>query len=268
VVEGYATSSYGDGFADVYDAWYSQVTDVEACVERLRSLVRPGGAVLELGVGTGRLALPLAAALAGDRGVDGGKAGAGGSVTGIDSSAAMLAELRAKPGHGDLQLVLGDMADLGAADPPIADAPTFDLAFVAYNTLFNLTGAGEAARCIAGVARRLVPGGRFVVEAFVPRPDPDGRRDSVAVSRMATAELVLTATLHDPADQTISGQHVQFTDGGVRLRPWMVRYLTPDQIDAAAGAAGLDLEHRGADWAGSGLDDHSPTHVSVYRRPE
>jgi SAM-dependent methyltransferase len=252
-VEGYASSSYGDGFADVYDAWYRDVTDTGACIDRLRSLLPAGGRVLELGVGTGRLALPLA--------------DAGLAVTGVDSSPAMVAALRAKPGGHRVHVVLGDMADLGSTDPPVPDEPQFDLALAAYNTLFNLTGAGDAARGLASAARRLVPGGRLVVEAFVPRPDPDGRADSVAVSRMSVDELVLTATLHDAEAQTISGQHVQITGSGVRLRPWMVRYLHPHQLDEAATAAGLALEHRWADWAGTAFDDHCPTHVSVYRRP-
>ena len=252
-VDGYASSSYGNGFADVYDAWYRDLTDTGGTVDRLLSLTGPTSAVLELGVGTGRLALPLAAA--------------GFIVTGIDSSTAMLAELRAKPGSELVRLVLGDMADLSHADPPVPDQPTFDLAFVAYNTLFNLIRPGDAALAVDGVARRLVPGGRFVVEAFVPRSDVDGRRDSVAISRMSAGELVLTATLHDPDAQTISGQHVQITNDGVRLRPWMVRYLMPAEVDAATDGAGLQLEHRWADWSGAPFDEHSATHVSVYRRP-
>jgi SAM-dependent methyltransferase len=256
-VEGYESSSYGDAFADVYDRWYAEVTDVEACVERLRTLTPAGGRVLELGVGTGRLAVPLAAAVAG---IDA-------RVTGVDTSTVMLDGLRAKPGGDRVALVLGDMADLGSADPPVPDEPGFDLAFVAYNTLFNLTAPEDAARCIDGVARRLAPGGRFAVEAFVPRPDPDGRRDGVAVSRMAATELVLTATVHDPDAQTITGQHVQITEAGVRLRPWMVRYRHPAEIDDLASRAGLVLEHRWADWSGAAFDEHSPAHVSVYRRP-
>jgi len=252
-VEGYASSSYGDGFADVYDAWYREVTDTDACVARLLALVPAGGQVLELGVGTGRLAVPLALG--------------GVTVTGVDTSTAMVSQLRAKPGGEQVRLVLGDMVDLAATEPPVPDVARFDLAVAAYNTLFNLTGPGDAARCLVGVARRLRPGGCLVVEAFVPRSDPDGRSDSVAISRLSAAELVLTATVHDAEAQTISGQHVQITEGSVRLRPWMVRYLHPDQLDAAAVAAGLRLEHRGADWAGAPFDADSPTHVSVYRRP-
>jgi SAM-dependent methyltransferase len=252
-VDGYASSSYGDGFADVYDAWYRDLTDTDGTVECLRTLVRPGGTLLELGVGTGRLAIPLAAG--------------GLVVTGVDTSIAMLTALRAKPGGERVDVVVGDMADLGAADPPVADQPAFDLALAAYNTLFNLVAPGELARAVEGVARRLVLGGRFVVEAFVPRADPDGRRDSVAVSRMSATELVLTATLHDPDAQTISGQHVQITDEGVRLRPWMVRYLLPVELDARASEAGLILEQRWANWSSGSFDEHSATHVSVYRRP-
>ena len=256
-VHGYEPSSYGDGFADVYDAWYDQVTDVDACVSRLAALVPDGGAALELGVGTGRLAIPLAGALA----------GRDATVTGVDSSTSMRDLLRSKDGGEHVTMVAGDMAELSGAEPPLPAEPQFDVVFVAYNTLFNLIEPGAAERCIAGAAARLVPSGRFVVEAFVPRPDPDGRRDEVGVSRMATDELVLTATVHDPDKQTISGQHVQLTDGQVRLRPWFVRYLHPAQLDVAAADAGLVLDQRHADWSGSTFDEHCPVHVSVYRRP-
>ena len=286
----FGPASYGDAFADVYDRWYPDVTDVDACVARLAELAASGrvrrhpdgsperAAVLELGVGTGRLALPLAA-----RGL---------AVTGVDASAAMLERLAAKPGAGQLRLVAGDMADLDATDldrpspsgsaygPPFDGSgppfdgygPPFDLAFVAYNTLFNLVDDDAQARCLAGVAARLAPGASLVFETFVPVDPggPDGgaggseRADALAVNRIGPGEVVLTASRHDEQGRTIVGQHIQITEAGTRLRPWRVHYLRPDQLDHLAVGAGLVPHERWRDWHGHPFDDDSPTLISVY----
>lgn len=251
-MQGYGTSSYGDGFADVYDDWYQGVTDTGACVALLAGLVPAGGRVLELGVGTGRLALPLA--------------GRGFDVVGVDSSAAMVARLAAKPGAERVTVAVGDMAALDETVPAVPPEPRFDLAFVAYNTLFNVVDPDAQRRVVSGVTQRLVPGGRFVVEAFVPRDDHE-TLDRVAVRSLGADELVLTATVHDPAAQTITGQHVQISEAGIRLRPWIVRYLRPGQLDALAAGAGLVLEHRWAGWDRSPFQEHSPAQIAVYVRP-
>ena len=131
------------------------------------------------------------------------------------------------------------MADLDAVlGPPAPDAAGFALAFAAYNTLFNLPTVDAQRDCVQAVAARLAPGGRLVVEGFVPADDPTARRDDVAVSRIGTDELVLSATLHDRDAQTITGQHVQITEAGIRLRPWLVRYLLPAQLDEIAAVGG------------------------------
>ena len=241
--------SYGEAFADVYDRWYGRVTDSDACAARLRALVDElgGGPLLELGVGTGRLALPLSR-----RGVE---------VTGLDASAAMLERLAAKA--PSVTTVQADMAGLGTL---ALERGPFAVVLVAYNTLFNLPDEGAQARCLAGAAAHLRPDGRLVVEAFVPaEQDADGRVDDLSVRRVETDEVVLTATLHDPLAQTISGQHVQITESGVRLRPWRVRYLHVAQLDALAADAGLSLVERWGDWDGTPFDEHSSVHVSVYR---
>jgi SAM-dependent methyltransferase len=251
------SGSYGDAFADVYDRWYPDVTDVDACVARLVAMA-PGGTLLELGVGTGRLALPLAAA--------------GLSVTGVDSSAAMLQRLAAKPGADAVGRHHGDMADLDhlGLDGGDGDGHGFDLVLIAYNTLFNLPDEAAQSRCLAGSARRLARRGRLVVEGFVPGdqlldpPSDRARADGVAVSRLTLDEVVLTATVHDPAEQLISGQHIQITDEGTRLRPWRVRYRSPGQLDELAAAAGLVLVDRWSDWEADPFDDDSAVAISIY----
>ena len=249
-VEGYDASTYGDRFADVYDDWYGEVTDVDACTAHLAELATRvgGGPVLELGVGSGRLALPLA-----ERGVE---------VHGIDASAAMVERLRAKPGGDAISVTVGDMAELALAAPP-----PFAVVFVAFNTFFNLASEAEQRRCLERVAALLAPGGAFVLEAFVPSDDVGpGAEAAVAPRRITADEVVLTVSQVDPATQTITGQHVHLREAGIRLRPWHLRYATPAQLDALAASAGLELADRAAGWDAEPFTGTSGVHVSTYRR--
>ena len=251
-MEGYDRTTYGEAFADVYDDWYADVSDVDATTRTLTELALDGAApaerirVLELGVGTGRLALPLATD---DRL----------QLVGIDSSDAMLAVLRRLDTERRIETVVGDMVD------DLPDGP-FRLVFVAYNTLFNLTANGEQARCFAAVAERLTPGGRFVVEAFVPHEPPvDG--DVVGIRSMTADRVVLSISRQRADTQMAEGQFVELTEaGGVRLRPWSIRYATLQQLDAYADDAGLVVESRWADMAQTPHGPDHDRHVTVYRR--
>lgn len=253
-MEGYDETTYGQAFADVYDDWYQGVSDIDATVDTLSRLAldasrgRRPGRVLELGVGTGRIAIPLAAR---HRDVL--------TVAGVDSSPAML-DLLAQ--HDVDHLVEAHRADMVAGLP---DGP-FEVAVIAYNTLFNLTGDGDQQRCFDAVAERLRPGGVFVVEAFVPDPSLDG--DDISVRSMSADRVVLSISRHDAADRRAEGHFVELTEaGGVRLRPWSIRYTPPAELDAMAERAGLDLHARWADMTQAPFDDDSARHVSVYRRP-
>jgi SAM-dependent methyltransferase len=250
-VEGYRPDTYGDGFADVYDDWYAGVTDVDACVERVAELVRAAGdgPVLELGVGSGRLALPLAA-----RGLE---------VHGVDASSAMLDRLRAHPRGSSVRAVLADMADLDADRLGLPSSCAVVL--VAFNTLFNLPAEDDQRRCLAGAARLLAPDGRLIVEAFVPGEEAAAAGRAVEPTRISLDEVVLTVSQVDPANQTVTGQHVQITERGIRLRPWHLRWATPAQLDEMAAGAGLRLDRRDGGWSGEPFDDASAVHVSAYR---
>ena len=246
-VRGYDERSYGRGMADVYDDWYADVSDVAATVACLADLAA-GGPVLELGVGTGRLAIPLAAT--------------GVVVHGVDSSPEMLARLATKPGGASVRITEGDMAGHEPAGP-------FTLVFAAYNTLFNLRSDEAQHACFASVAARLVGGGRFAVEAFVPAETSAADRggDEVEVRDLAVDRVVLSVSRSEPRAQVASGQFVELSEsGGVRLRPWCIRWATVAQLDAMAGQAGLTLEHRWAGWTGETFGGDSPRHVSVWRR--
>jgi SAM-dependent methyltransferase len=247
-MHGFDANSYGDAFADVYDDWYQGISDVDLAVVELLDLAG-GGPVLELGVGTGRIAVPLAEAGLAD----------GVAVVGIDASEAMLARLAWRDPGSLVTTIHGDMR----YDLP--DGP-FALVFAAYNTLFNLTDEGAQAQCFADVHERLRPGGRFVVEAFVP-DDPPRRGDTVTVRSLAADRVVLSVSVDDPDNQSAEGQFVELTEaGGVRLRPWSIRYSTPEQLDEYARAAELALELRWESFGRTVFDDESTRHVSVYRR--
>ncbi len=245
-MEGYGRSTYGDRFADVYDRWYGNERAPAGMVALVAALAGPGGRVLELGVGTGRLAVPLA-----ERDL---------RVTGVDASSAMLERLRARDRQHLVDAVEGDMVDDLPPGP-------FDCVFVAYNTLFNLESSARQAACFAAVAARLAAGGRFVVDAFVPE-DPPRSGTVVALRSMTADEVVLSVSDHDPAAQRAVGHLVQLVDGQpVRLRPWAVRYAPPAELDAFAADAGLTLVERWADETRLTFDPTSPRHVSVYGSP-
>lgn len=241
-MRGYHDASYGDAFADVYDEWYANISDVEATVRTLVELA-DGRTVLELGVGTGRLAIPLAAA--------------GVEVHGLDTSAAMLAQMAAKPGGEAVHPHLGDMVRA------LPDGP-FGLVFVAYNTFFNLLTETDQRDCFAAVAQRLADSGVFVIEAFVPEAAHDPSQ-AVTVKSVTADRVVLSVSTSDPTAQRAEGQYVDITEaGGVRLRPWSIRWVTPAQLDEMAHAAGLELLHRWEDFAQAEFDGESPRHVSVF----
>ena len=243
-MEGFTEASYGAGIADTYDAWYGDLPNLAAALDRLAELA-DGARVLELGVGTGRIALPLSERLA---------------VTGVDNSPEMLDLLRAKPGADRLQLLLADMTG------PLPEGP-FGLCFVAVNTIFNLLTAGRQQACFEAVHHALAPGARFVVEAFVPAGDAMApTRGDVTVRSLAADRVVLSVSRSDPAEQLAEGHYVEISEsGGVRLRPWAIRWASPEQLDAMASAAGFDLEVRHGGWSGEPFGQDSTHHVSVFR---
>lgn len=245
-VKHYRPESYGEGFADVYDEWYDGVSSARDTVALIESLApaRPLR-ILELAVGTGRLAIPLARR--------------GHLVTGIDVSPEMLAVLATNDPDGLVTVVTGDMVDA------IPDGP-FDVVLVAYNSLFMLTDPARQAACFEAAERVLAPGGSFVVEAFVP-DDPPRAGSDVALRSMTATTVVLSVTMTDPDRQLVDGQHIELREGEpVRLRPYSLRYSTPAELDVFAAAAGLILHRRIEDVSGMPFDaDTSARHVSVYR---
>ncbi len=239
----YEASTYGERIASVYDVLYPPGPDVDEAVELLAGLAGTGR-VLELGIGTGRVAVPLAA-----RGVD---------IQGIDVSEAMVAELRAKPGGEAIPVTLADFTHV-----PVEGA--FRLIYVAFNTFFVLMTQEAQVQCFQAVAERLTGDGAFVIEAFVPEPARFDRGQRVATTHLAGDWVLLESTVHDAVAQRVRSVHAVLSAEGTRLFPLELRYAWPSELDLMARLAGLALEHRWGGWRGEEFTALSPKHVSVYR---
>jgi SAM-dependent methyltransferase len=219
--------------------------DEDAAVAFLASLAGAEPA-LELAIGTGRIALPLAA-----RGV---------RVDGIDFSPAMVAQLRNRPGGDRLAVTMGNFADVGVPG-------SYPLIYIVYNTLFNLLTQDDQVRCFQNVAAHLTAGGCFVVEAFNPaylhaRPDPGNvRTEAVEVDH-----VWLEVDHHDPVTQTLEESHVMISSSGARFFPVVHRYIWPAEMDLMARIAGLHLKERWGSWQREPFTARSQLHVSVYGR--
>lgn len=242
-LDGYGSSTYGDRFADVYDKWYHDVSDVTSTVAAVAEL-HPGARVLELGVGTGRLAIPMAQA--------------GLRVDGIDTSTSMLERLAVNDPEHLVRVHHGDM---------VTDSPSgpFDVILIAFNTIFNLPSRRQQAALCAEMAARLSPAGCFIVEAYIP--EASSAPDSEVTLRSMTADhVVLSVSRHDPLTGRAQGQFIEISEnGGVRLRPWVICPLTTTELDQMAHAAGLVLDQRWEDFGGREFTEHSDRHVSIYR---
>ena len=241
-MDGYGESTYGDRWADVYDRRSPTSASVPGEIDFLAELAR-GGRALELGVGTGRVAIPLT-----ERGVE---------VVGVDASERMLEKLRAKTDR--VESLHGSMADV------VADG-VFDLVYVVFNTFFALLSQEEQVRCFTNVAPRLAPDGAFVIQAFVPDPTLFDRGQRLAVTSIGDDGAELDVSRHDRATQTVSTQKIQVSPDGVDLRPVRIRYAWPTELDLMARLAGLRLDARYADYLRRPFDASSNAHVSVYRR--
>lgn len=219
--------------------------DEIAAVAFLEQLAGPGPA-LELGIGTGRIALPLAS-----RGI---------RVDGIDLSPAMVDQLRTKPGGDQLSVTIGDFADV-----PVPG--TYRLIFVVFNTMFNLLTQEDHVRCFENVASHLTSDGSFVVEAYVPAFLYQLRNAQyVDAEAIQVDEVRLDVLRHDMATQMIEESHISLSSAGVRLNPVVQRYAWPSELDLMARIAGLHLKDRWGGWNREPFNSTSSTHVSVYGR--
>ena len=213
-------------------------------VERLADLAGSGRA-LEFAIGTGRVAVPLA-----ERGVP---------VTGIELSRPMIDQLRTKADEATIPVIVGDMATTVAPGE-------YTLVYLVFNTVSNLLTQAEQVACFRNAARHLVPGGRFVIELWVPelRRLPPGQQAMVYHCEPGYIGL----DTYDVLCQHVVSHHFRFDESrNARLSRSPHRYIWPAELDLMAQLAGFELETRHADWAGADFTADSRSHVSVYRLP-
>lgn len=235
---------YGDSWADIYDETTGHL-DTDGAVEFLFGLAE-GGRVLELGIGTGRIALPLV--------------GRGVKIEGIDASEAMVEKLRAKPDGRDVPVTIGDMADVTIMGGP------YRLAFLIYNTLFSLPTRSRQMQCFENVSGALEPGGHFVIECFIPDLRSVDRGQRVRAVNVTEKSAIIEVSRYDVTAQRIVAQMITLSSDGIRLGPVAFRYAWPDELDLMAERAGLRLRQRLRDWAGNPFRRGCETHVSVYEK--
>jgi SAM-dependent methyltransferase len=217
---------------------------LESTVARLAELARDGRA-LEFAIGTGRVAIPLA-----ERGVP---------VTGIELSGPMIEQLRTKADEATIPVIAGDMATTRAPGE-------YTLVYLVFNTISNLLTQREQVACFRNAARHLRPGGRFVIELWVPelRKLPPGQQATVFTSEPGYIGL----DTYDVLRQRVVSHHFRFGAGReARLFRSPHRYIWPSELDLMAQLAGFELETRHADWSGAEFTAESRSHVSVYRLP-
>jgi SAM-dependent methyltransferase len=241
-----ADDHFGPGVAERYDERYAYQCDpavVDPIVDLLADLAGDGSA-LELGVGTGRIALPLAR-----RGV---------RVHGIDLSEAMVAQLRAKPGAHQIGITTGDFATTRVDG-------SFSLVYVAANTIMNLTTQDEQVACFRTVADHLEPGGCFVVEVLVPglRRLPPGE----IFQPFDVSPTHLGFDEYDVARQGLVSHHYWIDNGNVEILSPPFRYVWPSELDLMAQLAGMTLRERWSDWTRKPFTSESEKHVSVWEKP-
>jgi SAM-dependent methyltransferase len=237
---------FGERVAERYDESSADMFEpavVDPAVDFLAELAG-SGAALELGIGTGRLALPLA-----QRGI---------RVHGIDLSEAMVARLRTKPGAEDIEVTIGDFATTRVEG-------TFSLAYLVFNTIMNLTTQDEQIACFENVAAHLEPGGCFVIEVGVPALQRLPPGETVRAFDISATHLGFDE--YDVVSQGLISHHYSVVDGKLELHSVPFRYVWPSELDLMARLAGMRLRERWSGWKREPFTSESRKHVSVWEKP-
>ncbi len=240
----YEPSTYGDKVADIYDALpYVAARPTEATVEFLASIAGKRR-VLELGIGTGRIAIPLAAK--------------GFKLCGLDASQKMVAKMREKPGGDAIQVEFGNFGEVKIGGK-------FSLIYVVFNTFFSLPTQDEQVRCFQRIARHLSDDGVFAIEGFVPDLGRYDRGQRVGAINVSAERVLFEVTQHDISAQCIRSVQVEVRDGETaHLYPVQLRYALPTELDLMARLAGMRLRARYGGWNREPFNLASQLHVSIY----
>lgn len=236
-------TSFGDEVSRNYDAVDTRGDEPET-VAFLAGLA-DGADALELAVGTGRIALPLA--------------GTGLRVDGIELSGDMVARMREKPGGAGIDVTMGDMSRVGTGR-------TYGLVYLVYNTIGNLISQDDQVRCFENAARHLSADGVFVLECRVPSAPARPKRDFIDVAHLEVDHVGLEVCRYDPVTQILDENHVRIGTGGVEFTPVRLRLAFPPEFDLMARIAGLRLRERWGGWHREPFTADSWRHISVYER--
>ncbi len=240
----YSAETYGETIADVYDDFYRPFAMSHPMIMRLRELAGAGPA-LELGIGTGRVALPLSSY--------------GIALHGIDASGSMIKQLRDKPGGMDISVEVGNMADVNVHGH-------FSLIYVLASTFFALLSQEEQIRCFVNCAKRLEQGGVFLIEAFTPDPAQLTIPANASVHRVEMDGISLEITFVNQLQQRISGNCIFPCTQRKRTCPVELRYAWPSELDLMARIAGMYLDSRQGGWEHEPYVGQSRGHISIYRK--
>lgn len=238
----YTDSTYGELIADQYDTLYSDIDP--NLVDRLLEL-SSGGKTLELGIGTGRIAIPLS-----NRGVE---------IHGIDASQAMLEKLRSKGKGRSIPVKMCSFAEFDMEEK-------YEFIFIVFNTFFGLLTQKEQISCFKSVSKSLRPGGKFLIEAFVPDLSRFDKGQAIRTSHVSTDGVRLECSQHDLATQTVVSQLVMIGKPGVNLYPVNIRYAWPSELDLMAELANLRLTERWGGWDKQPFTSSSTFHISIYEK--
>ena len=243
-MKGFGPRTFGDLYAEEYDTLHNPGT-TDDCVYLIADLAH-GRSILELAIGSGRIAIPLKA-----RGFD---------ICGFDASPDMLALLEQKPGGDEIETWMADMADFSVDR-------RFGFAYLVFNTLYNLTTQDAQVRCFQSVAEHLEPGGQFLVEAFMPNRERFQDNQAVRTKHVSMDAVWLEAAQHNPVTQTIDFQRVRITEDATKLMPLAMRYVWPSELDLMAALAGLEPIEKWGGWNEQALRPTSDMYIALYQRP-
>ncbi|MCT9011636.1 class I SAM-dependent DNA methyltransferase [Streptomyces rhizosphaerihabitans] len=243
------TPDYAVDLADHYDDWFTPPTaTTDATVALLNRLAAtaPDGPLLELGIGTGRIALPLASL--------------GHDLHGVDAAKAMVEQLRAKPGGAELAISIGDFSE-------VDHEGRFGVIYVVNGTFFELPSQEAQIRCLTRAAARLLPGGLFVLDAHLPEALAAGAGTGAQSVQTVSGDPVTRIRRIHPATQRYTSDYKVVDNGSVRHVRVAFRYASTGELDLMAATAGLQLRERFGGWSGVPFTDSSSYHVSVYELP-
>lgn len=233
---------YGDKIADSYDERYPSVNPAQIDFLAKES---GSGPVLELGIGTGRVAIPLK-----KKGID---------IHGIEISQKMVDVLHEKPLGKEIPVTVSDFVE-------IPNSTKFSLIFSVFNSFFGLTSREEQIKGFQSISDSLLPSGRFIMDGIIPDYSSFSKNQAFSVVSVTSTAVELSASMTDPVSQVTISQKIEITEDGIKLIPTEMRHALPSELDLMAEKAGLKLVNRFGSWDGLPFKTGASGHLSIYEK--